>query len=224
MNIRLYRNTLPKGVDLFFDLKRYGLLQHVSLVFDVGANVGDFSLNCRRHAPNARVLAFEPVPSTYTSLQNHTGGDKNIETFCIGFGEAPAEVEVRVQKDSVMNSLKAEIASSVGEIERLRIDQLDRFCEERRIQNIGLLKTDTEGYDMEVLRGAKQLLAEQRVYLVCCEVGFQAADTHHTPFASVWPYLQANGFDLIGFYHQGSFWKNNGLDAADAVFINPKAR
>ena len=65
---------------------------------------------------------------------------------------------------------------------------------EHQVEEIGLLKADTEGFDLEVLHGAERMLSKGKVFLVMVEVRFSEADKGHTPYISVREFLR--GFEL----------------------------
>ncbi|MBC7927997.1 MAG: FkbM family methyltransferase, partial [Bryobacteraceae bacterium] len=95
---------------------------------------------------------------------------------------------------------------------------LAHFCNTLAVEDISLLKTDTEGFDLDVLQGAESLLSAGRVFLVLVEVGFSDQDAGHTSFSAVRQLLE--DFDVIGFYDQGSDANSSGLDRADVLFIH----
>jgi hypothetical protein len=79
---------------------------------------------------------------------------------------------------------------------------LDEFAKSERIWQIDLLKIDTEGYDLEVLRGATRLLAEGAIKFVIAEVGFSPGDNRHVLFDDVRSLLIPFGYRLFGIYNQ----------------------
>ncbi len=75
---------------------RHGVtLPEGACVFDVGANIGMFTLFVRQHRPDARVYAFEPVPAIYETLHLNTGlyGKGQVKTFAYGLSDAEKEEE-----------------------------------------------------------------------------------------------------------------------------------
>ncbi len=132
---------------------------------------------------------------------------------------------MRLHDDSKFNSLVESHASGTGgtAVEWVDVRQLDQTCRALKLDRIDLLKTDTEGYDLEVLQGASRLLAEQRITLVLAEVSFAGDTSRHTPFPPLQGLLQDYGFDLVGFYHQSHFRRLSTLDYCDALFIQPEA-
>lgn len=62
--------------------------------------------------------------------------------------------------------------------ERVEMVRLDSFCEEHDIVHIHFLKTDCEGYDLEVLQGAERMLRSEHIDCVFCEINFRRTDEH----------------------------------------------
>lgn len=79
------------------------------------------------------------------------------------------------------------------------------------------LKTDTEGHDLQVLRGARNRLASG-IKAVIVEVGMLGDDTAHTRFEDAYDLLSDLGFRLRGLYEP--HYKSNGtLHFANALFV-----
>ena len=56
------------------------------------------------------------------------------------------------------------------------VETVDDFCQNERISWIDLLKIDAQGWELEVLRGSKGLLARNAIHFVFAEVGFRNSD------------------------------------------------
>jgi hypothetical protein len=80
------------------------------------------------------------------------------------------------------------------------VDTLDDFARSHGVQQIDLLKTDTEGFDLEVLHGAQAMLSAGAIRFVLSEVTFDAMDSYHTSFTKVFEYLAAHGFRFVDIY------------------------
>jgi hypothetical protein len=93
---------------------------------------------------------------------------------------------------------------------------MDVFCDENEIEHIDLLKSDTQGFDLEVLRGGERMFAEKRVKLVYLEVTFAPLYEHLPRFDQLYGFLADRGFDLIGLYD--FHYRNDKLGWADALF------
>ena len=84
--------------------------------------------------------------------------------------------------------------------ETVTIDTLDNYCAGNAIAGIYLLKIDTEGYEIEVLEGARQNLGVGSIGAVFCEVGFSSKNRRNTPLHAVTENLMEQGYFFYGLY------------------------
>jgi FkbM family methyltransferase len=70
--------------------------------------------------------------------------------------------------------------NEVSNAEDIKVTTVDNFIKEHHLSSIKLLKSDTEGYELEVLKGAADSLKNQLVDMVYMDVGFSEADKQHT--------------------------------------------
>lgn len=202
--------SLPEGVDWARDVRRLasadGNGAPPRVFFDVGANVGQTVTAIRERFADAEVYAFEPFRAPLAALRARTAGWPGVRVFPLAMGATPGRVEIVARADSPQNSLLTpppageEAPGQPAEI--IEIDTLDAFCARENVGAIDVLKTDTEGYDVEVLRGAAGLLAAGRVRFVYVEVTLDAASRQNTPFFPVHELLSAHGFRFRGLYEQ----------------------
>ena len=139
-------------------------------VVDVGANVGDYSSMVLQSKRNARVYAFEPHPETFRRLGDRLSSNSNFVATNAACGSGPGKLMLY---DHVGGSGTGHASLLPGVIERIHGDKsnqhevdvttLDRFAADNAISRIDLLKIDTEGTELEVLKGANQLLREGRI-------------------------------------------------------------
>lgn len=187
---------------------------------DVGANVGQTALTLARMFPAAAIHSFEPVSSTYAQLCRAVAAEPRVRTYPLAMGEQPGEAEIHLAADSQQASLVASEAThraSAG-VERIRISTLDAWADENRVERIDFLKTDTEGFDLAVLRGAGRLLSEGRVDLVYAEVSFDANDAGHSHFPEMLAYLAARRFRFAGLLEAVYHHLPPGIAYANALF------
>jgi len=146
--------------------------------FDVGANVGMTSIMLRESFPNASIWAFEPNEFTYKELSARVSTHK-IKCFNLGLGET-CKTEVlyvpTADRISCSASTKKEVFNdfyNTSDIEEIsfQLRTVDVFCSDNGISLIDLLKIDTEGNELSVLKGAHKMLSEGRVKLIQFEFG-----------------------------------------------------
>jgi FkbM family methyltransferase len=220
---RIYRR-LPHGLDPFVDIRRQvpGYLPKV--IFDVGANAGQSATEFAAAFPQADVYCFEPVQATFQELSLATIGTPRIQCFPLAFGSKKERLQIAIQESSVDNSLlQAPLtgdAITSTSTETVEVDTLDDFCTTHQIQQIDYLKIDTEGYDLEVLKGADALLQSGRVGFIQVEAGMNYRNDKHVPLETLTTYLKERGHILFGVYSQTPEWSGEcRLRYANAVFL-----
>jgi FkbM family methyltransferase len=198
------REQLPYGFDHALDIRRFSRGLHpVKCVLDVGANIGQTARAYHEAFPDAAIHSFEPVRSTYLQLLRETQDCPEIHAYHHGMGGSDGEQEIELMTSPLLNSLARPMPQhATGERETVRIRTVDGFCSEAGIDLVDLLKTDTEGYDLEVLRGAENMLSSGRIRYVFSEVGFLKQDSHHTCFHAVADFLRRHDFDFVSVYDQ----------------------
>jgi FkbM family methyltransferase len=147
----------PEEYRAFRDAVRPG-----SVVLDVGANVGSYTLLFAMWAgPAGRVCAFEPAPDARDGLRLHVtlnGLADRVEIVPAAVWSTVGSVRFHVDGASGANAIAANgHGASVGSIE-VETTTIDAFCERRRLCP-DVIKIDVEGAEVEVLRGARHTLA-----------------------------------------------------------------
>ena len=220
--LRVYR-SLPRGIDPFVDLQQALPGFNPTLVFDVGANVGQSAARFRAAYPGARLHCFEPVPETYVALSEALADDPLAECHPLALGSIPGFARVRLEGTSDRARIDRTAAddASTGSVS---VDTLSEFCALRGIAHISYLKVDTEGHDLEVLRGGESMFAEGRVSVVEVEAGMSPDNDLHVPYEQLAAYLQGFGYRLFGLYEQvpESPTGRPQLRRTNPVFISPE--
>jgi len=191
------------------------------LIFDVGANVGLTTIHFKSLFPLARVYSFEAVPSTCLTLASNLERSENVSWHNLALGAKDGICRIYLREDSQWNSLVPAINKFLenqrGEAVDVRVTTIDNFMANHAIDKIDLLKIDTEGYEMEVLKGASGALERGVVRSVLLEVGFDRQQLQHTHYIDIFTYLDEHGFRFEGLYEM-SFDERNNIDFANALF------
>jgi FkbM family methyltransferase len=200
-------------------------------LLDVGANVGQTAIAFRT-ALSSRVkvttYCFEPFSTNFSKLKENTSALEDVYSFRLGMGSSPDSMDVRLAPHSEWHSIANQEAWNTDNMqtERINISTLDIFTTEYDVQPPIVLKSDTEGYDINVLKGAERLLRSAKIDLICCEVGFNVEDRQHSYFPEIFEYLARFGYrvysidDQIPYRH--SDWGNViSIGYANAWFAAP---
>lgn len=142
-----------------------------SCAFDVGANVGLFSLDLSRAVgPGGRVIAIEPLPSTVEVLRSnlHGSGCLNVEVVQAAAGAAAGKVQLLLASDSALHSVSPELP--LGQIARGSVEvpcvTLDDVWQDAGRPTVSFVKIDVEGGEEAVLRGALAMITACRPSMI----------------------------------------------------------
>ena len=210
---------IPIGVDLARFLDDRQLLSD-GILLDVGAHKGETVAYFLEYF-DLDVLAFEPVKANFKLLSRRYDGDTKVTTFNQAVGDHCGSLDIVLQADSQTHSLRhrPEHANQQG-TEIVEVTTIDAPVEGLSIQKIALLKIDTEGYEVEVLRGAHQALTDEKIEMVFCEVSVDPNDTDHTNLEEVRNFLALYRFHFAGLFDQVAWDSPMRLAYANALFVH----
>jgi len=142
-------------------LKKLLDLKKINVVLDVGANEGQFSHELRMIGYKGYILSFEPVNKVFNILNESFKNDDKWIGFNFALGNENKETTINISDITLMSSLLESIGDSYIEKEKISIKKLDDELLNiiKYIPNpVVFLKMDTQGYDLEVFKGASGCL------------------------------------------------------------------
>lgn len=131
---------LPYGVSMSVDCARL-LGPDINVIFDIGANIGNWSIQMARTFPRARVFSFEPVPETFQKLQERILKHPRILAFNIAAGDAKNVLPMSLMPSSGQNTLQSSRIDAINVV-NVSVEKIDDFCTTNGIEQIDLLKID----------------------------------------------------------------------------------
>lgn len=146
-----------------------GILQAGDVVLDVGANVGHISLLLADIVGPGGLFAFEPAPVAFERLCENwrLNGWPTDQLFNLAVGAYDGEISIATATTPLTTVGVSSAPSEGGH--KVEIRALDSQRESWRGRALALLKVDVEGYEREVLEGARAVLKEDRPRAVMFE-------------------------------------------------------
>jgi FkbM family methyltransferase len=209
--------TSEERRDPFRDIKI--LTRSDPIVFDVGANVGQTISRFRNFLTNPTIHAFEPSHQTYLQLRNNTAAIPNVRLNNFALGSKRGSLPFNENNFSTMSSFLELGDSGWGTVlqrPEVEIRTIDDYCAEQGIAEIDILKSDTQGFDLEVIRGAERMLVEGRIKLIFMEINFFEIYEDLPRFDEIFSFVAGKGFSLVSFYR--FYYRNDRIAWTDALF------
>jgi FkbM family methyltransferase len=183
MRSELLRRALLRHGVLAGAEHRTVLRRRLNAVVDIGANRGQFSLAVRRWAPQARIVAFEPLDKPAQIFRRVFSGDAKVTLHQCAIGGAPAmqtmHISARDDSSSLLPIAAAQTAMFPGTQEvgtiQVRVATLAELVDAAELTSPAMLKLDVQGYELNTLKGCEPLLRHfDWIYCECSYVEFYA--------------------------------------------------
>lgn len=229
------REFLLYGISPWLDITRLSRASSCSVqtFFDVGANVGQTARAALDAFPTANIFSFEPHPDTFKRLTEAIA-DPRLSAYQIAFGDEDGEVTLYEYgssgTDTLINSLipDSRFVTQFGYRAKERVARcstIDRFCERHGIERIDVLKIDTEGFDLFVIKGAGRMLRERRIAFILTEYNDLHVKSGTTGGAllPIAEYLSSFGYRFVTSYTDYVLPQHDMFVCANALFALPTA-
>lgn len=199
----------------------------IDLVFDVGANSGQYVKNLREIGFRDKAISFEPIDVVYKELASAAKKDPCwiTENFAIGdqITESTINVSQNTYSSSILSMLPAHSESAPNSIyvsqQKIQVKTLDSvFKQHASSENKVMLKIDTQGYEKSVLEGAKKSLPN--VSLIQLEMSLKPLYENEMIFLEMIDYLSDKGFELYSIENGFANPDTGQLLQVDGIFVN----
>ncbi len=203
----------------------------INLVFDVGANVGQYGMQLRELGYKKRIISFEPLTSAYDKLIQHSNADNLWDTINIGLGNQDTTCDINIAGNSFSSSIRNMLDSHIQAAphskylgkEKIQLRKLDSVINDfiSNDDNI-FLKMDTQGYEKNVLDGAEKTLA--KINTIQLEMSLTPLYEGETLFPAMLKLLLDKNFSLVSIQQGFSDPKTGELLQIDCIFHRSSAR
>ena len=222
-SVLTYFDNEGLGKDPLLDMARR-LKGDDIVIFDVGANVGQSVEGFKKYFPKARMYTFEPSGKAFALLEKKASAYSNVSPYKVALGAQSGEMTLFENSSSDMNSFLEMGSGGSGEIigqTVVPVKTIDQFCLENAITQIDILKIDAQGFDFEVIKGAKESIFSNKVKLLYFEIIFSEMYKNVPRFSEIYDFLLDHDFVLISLYQ---FHYQEGLAGwTDGLFIHKSA-
>ena len=208
------------------------------VIFDVGAHVGESFWRFHRMFPDSTIHSFEADKGNFENLSrnlrefpkarlNNFGVGskhefkkfyKNLKTNTSSFVPVDPESEWATEKSRRQGVSYNEFTSEVYDME---IRSLDSYMEENSIDHINILKIDTQGYEAEVLKGARRTLEQNKVDVIETELIVGAAYKNVLGFSDLENILKPCGYSFFAIDHAGNLQDTPSL-SFDLIYVSDR--
>jgi FkbM family methyltransferase len=206
---------------IFSDIQSRHPAFEPDVLLDVGANVGQTSLEFAQLFPGARILAVEPVPEAFAQLKAATQDRPNIRALQMALGGKAGRLTMTARGTSTMNRVVTGLPDPKVPVVEVAVQTGASLMRNEGLERVAYLKIDAEGYDLEVVRGFGPSL--RRADFIQVEAGMNPYNRSHVGFRLLDTAMRRRGFLLFGIYDQTFEFRKGGrpvLRRANLIYIN----
>jgi len=183
---------------------------HINAVIDVGARRGEYGTWLRRNGYEGWIFSFEPVGKSFAALSRRAAQDERWIVRQVALGRETGTADINVMEKTNFSSFLTPSAyaaetfgseSAITATEAVEMNTLDGVINELLVDIADphiYLKLDTQGWDLEVLRGATRCLPS--IDALQTELAAQPVYEGMPSMRESLDYLDASGFDVSGFF------------------------
>jgi len=197
----------------------------VRTVLDIGANTGQFAQDLRNAGYSGRIVSFEPLTRAHAILQRNARGHAGwLAAPRMALGETPGNAQINISHNLASSSLLAVNQRSIDAapesdfsgVDNVEVWRLDDAMEPSWEKPL-MLKLDTQGFEMHVLKGASRTLRDTT--LLITELSLTPLYGNGATMMEVFNHLEQQGFRCISIIQGFADHQRNELLQVDGIFV-----
>jgi FkbM family methyltransferase len=217
------------------DITKFIIKKSQPVIFDIGANKGQSIERYKKIFQKSTIHSFEPNIDEINILKEKYQNEKNLFLNNLAVGEKEGNLEFNINARSGHSSFKELIPNTTWLKKRSfrenvdsenytskkvnsKIITLDDYVKKNNIENIDILKIDTQGYEDKVLQGAQNLIKENRIKLIQVEIIFSEIYENPLQIYDIEKILIPNDYKLFAISNGGSLISKYSYES-DFIYI-----
>ncbi len=227
------KERVPQGSEVFFEKFFQLCKEHVITphFIDIGANSGWFARLVLRFLPqnNWVISGYEPLKSMWPYLEDLSQSHPNMTYKQVAVGDRLGCTEITEYGSSGLSSIhdihpdyNGYLMYNTAIINKYSVNMITLDSELDALVKTDeevVLKIDTQGYELPVLKGAQKWLNSGRIKIILVEVMTLQKYTQSALYQEIFEVLHETGFTLYDM-NRGVYEKNGRLSEFDAIFIH----
>ncbi len=233
--LKIFNIKLQRRRQTFDELIPKLIESHIPVIFDIGANKGQSIIRFRKIFKNSIIHAFEPLPDLYKHIKdNYKFNNIFLVNKALGSREGESQLFLnnignfgamssfnKLDKNSAYVEEYKRINKNWNEVNdnsvNVKITTLDKYIKFNKIKSIDYLKIDVQGWEPEVLRGARESLKKGVIKNIELEFMIAQAYDGTVSFSDFDSILCKNKYKLIAINNYGDVVSNKNL-SIDVIY------
>ena len=226
-------SRVSKKYDLinFDELLKEKIKKENPVIFDVGGNTGNSIKRFKQIFNKPIIHSFEPNKEVYKIMEKNYQSDSQV--FCNNFalGNIIEERNFNIMASSGKSSFykvnnnvewtkNRRFATSIISTEKVKINTVDNYLKEKKIDYIDFIKFDTQLYEDKILEGSLNSLKNNKIKIILVEIIFNDYYEKYFTFSDIEKYLIPNKFRMVGIDLMNNNILKGSLFGADVYYFN----
>ncbi len=226
-------SRVSKKYDLinFDEILKEKIIKENPIIFDVGGNVGSSIKKFKKIFDKPIIHSFEPNKEVFKIMKKNYQNDSHV--FCNNFalGNIIEERNFNITASSGKSSFykinnnadwikNRKFVTSIISTEKVKVNTVDNYVRERKIDTIDFMKLDTQLYEDKVLEGSLESLKNNKIKVILVEIIFNDYYENYFTFGDIEKYLIPNNFRMVGIDLMNNNILRGSLFGANVYYFN----